>query len=524
MPRKLLVRRFAHPQLVSSFARRVACGLIALLLTSSLVAVRADDETAPDTPPEPEESWQVIEVAGVRVGYAHVAVHNRTAEDGTPLIVTDIFTYMEIKRFDTTLKTTIQQQTEETEDGDLLRFRLKLHNPPISQSLTIGRILDGELHLESHVNGKVTESVRDWDPAVKSPAWQERDLAEHPLARGDSRSYKVYLPELDKVATIELTHKGIGHTALLDGSVVEATRIQIMNSTLPAVVTDAFFNESDELIKTESDIARLVTTVTYTVDRETALQELSGEPLDLAIETLVKVEPIENAYRQKQIVYRITVPGGDAASHFATGPTQSIRKISDTEIELTVKSVVPGSGDLQGESGDSPDPAFLKPSRFLDCEDPHVAEHAEKAAGDKTVPSEIAVAMEKYVHSTLDNKNFATGFATATEVARELEGDCTEHSVLLAAMLRAKDIPSRVVVGLVYSDRHSAFAGHMWTEAFLDGQWIPLDATMGAGGIGAAHIKVTDSSLDEDAPTPVAAFVPMMHLLGQMTIEVVSAE
>jgi transglutaminase/protease-like cytokinesis protein 3 len=122
------------------------------------------------------------------------------------------------------------------------------------------------------------------------------------------------------------------------------------------------------------------------------------------------------------------------------------------------------------------------------------------------------------------DKNFSTGLATASEVAREMQGDCTEHAVLLAAMLRAKEIPSRVVVGLVYSDRHSAFAGHMWTEAFLDGQWVPLDATMGRGGIGAAHVKVTDSSLDEDAPTPVAAFIPMMHLLGQMSIEVVSAE
>ena len=74
MPRYLLVRRFAQPRLVSSFARRVACGLLALLLTFPLDDARADDETAPDAPPAPEESWQVIEMAGVRVGYAHVAI------------------------------------------------------------------------------------------------------------------------------------------------------------------------------------------------------------------------------------------------------------------------------------------------------------------------------------------------------------------------------------------------------------------------------------------------------------------
>ncbi len=523
MHRISFIRRFIGSLTMSSFARPALRGSVSLMLVCVFaIPARADDETAPDAPPEPEESWQVIEMAGVRVGYAHVAVHNRKAEDGTPLIVTDMFNYMEIKRFNMTLKMTVQQQTEETEDGDLLRFRFKMDNPPISQTLTVGRVDGDTLYLETHANGKVTETTKPWDAEVKSPSWQDRSLKENPLEPGETRSFKMFDPQFNQGVTVTLSEKGRVETELLDGSTVEVQKVAMGHSLIPGFIIDTFVDDEGELIKTETN---LLQTVTYTVDRETALEELSDEPLDLAIETLVKVEPIENAYEQNEIVYRITVPGGDAAGHFATGPTQSIREISDTEIELTVRSVRPQGEEARPPStGDAPDPVFLKPTRFLDCRDPDVARHADKAAGDRTEPAEIAVAMEKYVHSTLDNKNFSTGLATATEVARELEGDCTEHSVLLAAMLRAKDVPSRVVVGLVYSDRHSAFAGHMWTEAYLDGQWIPLDATMGAGGIGAAHIKVTDSSLDEDAPTPVAAFVPMMHLLGQMTIEVVSAE
>ena len=40
--------------------------------------------------------------------------------------------------------------------------------------------------------------------------------------------------------------------------------------------------------------------------------------------------------------------------------------------------------------------------------------------------------------------------ATAAEVARSREGDCTEHAVLLAALARARGIPARVAMGLVY--------------------------------------------------------------------------
>ena len=106
-------------------------------------------------------------------------------------------------------------------------------------------------------------------------------------------------------------------------------------------------------------------------------------------------------------------------------------------------------------------------------------------------------------------------------MARNLEGDCTEHAVLLAAMLRAAEIPSRVAVGLVYVDSLSAFGGHMWTEAYLDGHWIPLDGTLGRGGTGIGHLKLTDSSLADDGPGALSSFAPLMLVIGQMQIEVI---
>jgi transglutaminase-like putative cysteine protease len=264
----------------------------------------------------------------------------------------------------------------------------------------------------------------------------------------------------------------------------------------------------------------LLQMVLYTVDKETALKELVNEPLDLAVETLVKVAPIKDAYDTHKVVYRIEVASGDAAARFAQGATQSVTAGGDKVADVTVTRLKPT--DARGDDTAGPD--FLKSTQYLECEDPEVRAHADKAGGDLKDPVEIALAMEKYVHTEMKDKNFATGLATASEVARKMEGDCTEHAVLLAAMLRAKEVPSRVAIGMVYADKLSAFAGHMWTEALLNGVWVPLDATLGRGGIGAAHIKVSDSSLAENAPTPVTAFLPMVHLLGQMKIEVVASE
>ena len=130
----------------------------------------------------------------------------------------------------------------------------------------------------------------------------------------------------------------------------------------------------------------------------------------------------------------------------------------------------------------------------------------------------------KVYHKELKKKNFSTALASAAEVAKNLEGDCTEHACLLAAMLRTHRIPSRVVVGLVYAERFGAFGGHMWTEAWLDGKWVPLDGTLGAGGIGGGHIKLADSDLGDEGPAPVTSFLPLMNLLSNVKIEIVRVE
>jgi hypothetical protein len=61
----------------------------------------------------------------------------------------------------------------------------------------------------------------------------------------------------------------------------------------------------------------------------------------------------------------------------------------------------------------------------------------------------------------------------------------------------------------------------MWTEVFVRGEWIPLDATLGKGGIGADHIKFADSSFSEEgASSPLESFLPLVSVLGKMKIEV----
>ena len=73
--------------------------------------------------------------------------------------------------------------------------------------------------------------------------------------------------------------------------------------------------------------------------------------------------------------------------------------------------------------------------------------HANAAAPAGAPAGTVAAGCAAYVKRTLTNKNFSTALASAAEVAEKLAGDCTEHSVLCAAMLRARGVPARSAWG-----------------------------------------------------------------------------
>ena len=493
-------------------------GLLALWVAVSLLSGQA---AAADRAPsaDVDESWQVIYLQGQRVGYAHARTWEST-QAGQKRIWSEVVTAMKMKRFGGSLNMTVTQLTEEDEQGNMLSFAFETDNPPSSNTKTTGRVDGDVLRLTTVAAGRESHSAQPWDADVKSPVYQERLLKENPIRPGQTRTMKIFDPQFLKLA--DLTFRGMepGTTKLLDGKEKKLDRVSMTHSLVPVMVTTIYTDAEGENLKAESNLLQMVT---YTVSREEAVKEIVGAELDLAINTLVRVGRIDQAHRSQRIVYELTVDRPQLPVSLPAGSTQSVEKVNEKTYHVTVTSVDP-RGDAAPPGGASPqevDEKYLVSSRQLECGHPAVVELAEAAAANLTDAAEIAVAMESFVQRTVRSKNFSTAMATAAEVAQSKEGDCTEHAMLLAAMLRIKQIPSRIAVGLVYAESHQAFGGHMWTEAYLNGRWVPLDATLGRGGIGGGHIKFTDSSLADDAPAAVASFVPLVGLLEHMKLRVI---
>ena len=85
------------------------------------------------------------------------------------------------------------------------------------------------------------------------------------------------------------------------------------------------------------------------------------------------------------------------------------------------------------------------------------------------------------------------GMGSASVALRTRSGDCTEFAVLLAALARAKGIPTRVAYGLVYADRFSGkkdvFSPHAWVQVWTGTRWQSYDA--GIGQFDATHIALS---------------------------------
>jgi hypothetical protein len=117
---------------------------------------------------------------------------------------------------------------------------------------------------------------------------------------------------------------------------------------------------------------------------------------------------------------------------------------------------------------------YLKPTPTLQTDHPEIVALAQKLSKKHgTVCQKIAY-YTSYVSDKIENRNTAT-FSSAVETLRAGFGDCGEHAVLLAALLRASGVPARIVLGLVYMESLKGYYGHAWVMAYDGNRWIFAD-------------------------------------------------
>lgn len=133
----------------------------------------------------------------------------------------------------------------------------------------------------------------------------------------------------------------------------------------------------------------------------------------------------------------------------------------------------------------------LEPSILIQSDDETIIRTARDIVGDERKALSAVEKLCKWVKNNVRYSLDEAVYGSAKETLRSRKGDCTEYSLLFAALARAAGIPARLCVGLCY-DGCSAYGWHQWNEVYIDGKWLPSDSVSGTVGIGCEYIKLTD--------------------------------
>ena len=151
---------------------------------------------------------------------------------------------------------------------------------------------------------------------------------------------------------------------------------------------------------------------------------------------------------------------------------------------------------------------YLKASPFIQSDHPTIKEQANKIVVGVNEDKAKARQILNWVYETLE-KRATVSVPNALDTINYKAGDCNEHAVLFAALLRAAGLPAKVCIGLVYT--RGRFYYHAWNEVFL-GEWITADALMGQMPADVSHIKFVEGGMDRQAE--------MVRVIGQVKLKV----
>jgi len=483
-------------------------GAVALLLIGSFAGMtgRAMAQS---------ESWDAVYIGGSKVGHMRIRV-NPVKDGERALIRVLVDINLAFKRGNDASTIELQYGTIETPEGQVLR--LDTRTIASKNVLRVhGDVVDGKMTLKIESGDQKQEQVIPWGPEVFGPYGAELSLSKNPIKPGEVRKIRTFIPDLNKIADATLTARGKEPVALGGGTTRDLLRVDqeftIDGKKSPEMSTALWVEEGGQILKSFTDANGGM--ITYRTTREAAIRN-SGSA-DLLAASIVKVpRKINNPESTRDVVYKVTLSDGDPAQVFPADRRQSIKAGSDANTAtLEVRTAGPDAGQ---PGPDAVGPEYLRPNALINSDNPRVMALARRAVGTAVDPWAKAQSINKWVAQNL-RKNFETPFASAEEVARTLQGDCTEHGVLTAAMCRAEGVPARVVVGLVYGSDLGGFGFHMWNEVYVNRRWVAIDATFDESQVDATHLKLSETSLD--GVSPFETFLTVARVSSKLKVEAV---
>ncbi|XZE54946.1 transglutaminase-like domain-containing protein [Planctomycetaceae bacterium SH139] len=490
----------------------------------------------------PYDLWDAcfLGSAHTPIGYSHMRAEPTRDSEEVRYTLTE---RLLLRQGDQVVEQILRQSSLETLSGQLKSFTAEysLGNQVASAK---GQIKSGNLEVTIIQGGETSQRQIPWRKEYGGLLALPQNLMEKPLRTWDKQSINLLAPVFYELGKLELSGVGQASVTMLDGKFKLLQEIAV-NSSIAGNDISSMSLWTDEEGNVLKQFIRGPTTdlnlQMYRSDEATATS-LESPIQGLVADFKIPLDKTIDGARPLRAVGFIIQPKGDqnALQWLPQTDKQNVKADGGKfQVAITDTRAATETGDEQADIAEPPGPGDKRPGSLIQSEASLIQQLADQVRGaDK---AELALELANLVHTHLRQPSSADSFASALSAANSGSGDCTEHALLLAALCRARGIPARIAAGLIYEDGtatatqqeseteavsqteaeantdepHLRF--HMWTEVYIDEQWVGLDATLESGQTSLDRITMLRDNLAER--TDFSLFQTVRQAAETMQIE-----
>jgi hypothetical protein len=436
-----------------------------LLLVSMLCLVPGSAWAVGNAVSPDDTIWMTVLLNGRKIGHEEI----RREQTGDEVITTQTLV-MDIERnHRPTLYTNVSRNVE-TADGEAIGFTMT-SLISATQTKVEGRVLpDGVLELTNTAAGSSRRSVTVWPQGTLLVEGQRRLMQaaiDHP---GMRYHLLVYDQATQQPMDVEVAVIGKERVDLPGGTETLSHQRKTLRTLENTQVADLWLDAQGNVRKGSLSL------LGQPMDLIACSQACASAPtqsLDMMDTATVESPRLITAEMLGHFLsYRVHITNRNIAHPFIATDEQSVIDLGDGVWQVSVSHNL-----LVGQS--PPAPADTQPNAWLQSDDPEIRQLAATAADGEANKRRLMRKLDSFVSRYLTQRGLDIGYASALEVARDRRGNCAEFAVLLAALARAQNIPARVVVGMIYTDRYDnksrVFIPHAWVIAWISGRWRNYD-------------------------------------------------
>ncbi len=435
------------------------------------------------------EQYFLSKIKNNKIGYISVIQKEKTS-DGKSLIITDRYSENQFKRLGYSVKASITTQYTEDKEGKPVSFSAIIEGIGEDTKIKGEFTSDNKLTITTEINGiKKAEEINLYNKKILFPHAIEKLFRDNPdknlieyFTVDPATGGRIINVSSEKISTEKIPSLS---------AVEEFSKYKTVIDLLPNVENFEWRNSNGKIVR---EISSIFDMEEIAVNKD-KIFDATGDS-DLFYQSLIPVDAvIKDPFNLEDASYKVETKNISPEDIFVNDDRQRVIQVKGNIVYLKVKNEA-NKDKFKYPFSTKGYSEYLKSGPYIMPNEEDIKNQALSLVKSEKDAYQISKKFEKWVYENITNKDFSVNFANASYVYKQKTGDCTEHSILLASMLRAVGIPSKVVVGLLYSNSpEKAFVYHMWVKAYV-GKWVNLDPSFPNANFSPTHIALYESPLN----------------------------